>query len=130
MVVLPVSGGCIATTQVFGWLTTAEPPRTDGVWSSPKKSVVDASVPQGGGLESGRRPVYDDDELLLLVSKPNHGGGLRFNPIPQEANKDKDEEAYEDEKMKDVEREDEFYSLLWPLALDLLAALMEESFIG
>ncbi|RWW42286.1 hypothetical protein BHE74_00052175 [Ensete ventricosum] len=75
-------------------------------------------------------PVYDDDELLLLVSKPNHGGGLRFNPIPQEANKDKDEEAYEDEKMKDVEREDEFYSLLWPLALDLLAALMEESFIG
>ena len=48
--------------------------------------------------------VYDDDELLLLMSKPNQGGGMRFDLIPKAANEDKDEEAYgDDEEMKDVE---------------------------
>ncbi|RWW30069.1 hypothetical protein GW17_00005354 [Ensete ventricosum] len=61
--------------------------------------------------------VYDDDEPLLFVSKYNQGGGVRFNPIPEAANEDKDEETYgegedEDEETEDVEPEDEFYGLL------------------
>ncbi|URE41329.1 ABC transporter [Musa troglodytarum] len=42
--------------------------------------------------------VNDDDELLLFVSKPNQRGGVLFNPIPEAANEDKDEEAYIDDK--------------------------------
>ncbi|URD86637.1 STYKc [Musa troglodytarum] len=57
--------------------------------------------------------VYDDNELLLLMSKPNQGGGVRFNLIPEATNEDKDEEAYSnDEEMEDVERDDEFYGLV------------------
>ncbi|URE40049.1 hypothetical protein MUK42_14868 [Musa troglodytarum] len=38
---------------------------------------------------------------------------MRFNPILEAANTDKDEEAYDDNKeTKDVKREDEFYGLL------------------
>ncbi|XP_064971910.1 E3 ubiquitin-protein ligase WAV3-like [Musa acuminata AAA Group] len=49
--------------------------------------------------------VYDDDEPLLLVPKPNQGGGVRFNPIPEATNEDKDEDEY-------GEGEDEFHGLL------------------
>ncbi|CAL9052447.1 unnamed protein product [Musa banksii] len=56
--------------------------------------------------------VYDDDEPLLIVSKPNQGGVMRFNPIPEAANEDKDDEDGEDEETEDVERDDEFYGLL------------------
>ncbi|RWW59418.1 hypothetical protein BHE74_00033655, partial [Ensete ventricosum] len=57
--------------------------------------------------------VYDNDEPLLLVSKPNQGGGMRFNPILEAANEDKDEEAYdEEEETQDTKQEDEFYGLL------------------
>ncbi|URD97175.1 zinc finger family protein [Musa troglodytarum] len=56
--------------------------------------------------------VYDDDEPLLIVSRRNQGGGMRFNPIPEAANEDKDEEDGEDEETEAVEREDEFYGLL------------------
>ncbi|WOL08078.1 hypothetical protein Cni_G16830 [Canna indica] len=53
--------------------------------------------------------VYDDDEPLLVVSKPNHGGGMRFNPIPEAANED---EYGDDDEIEDLEREDEFHGLL------------------
>ncbi|RWW78990.1 hypothetical protein BHE74_00012745 [Ensete ventricosum] len=57
--------------------------------------------------------VYDDDEPLLLVPKPNQGGGVRFNPIPEAANEDKDEDEYgDDEETDDFDREDEFHGLL------------------
>ncbi|RZS00580.1 hypothetical protein BHM03_00030309, partial [Ensete ventricosum] len=42
--------------------------------------------------------VYDNDEPLLLVSKPNQGGGMRFNPRLEAANEDKDEEDYDEEE--------------------------------
>lgn len=43
--------------------------------------------------------VYDDDELLLLVLKPNQGEGKQFNPISKATNEDKDKKAYDDDKM-------------------------------
>ncbi|URD75646.1 hypothetical protein MUK42_24043 [Musa troglodytarum] len=48
-----------------------------------------------------------------LCRSPTREGGVRFNSIPEAANEDKDEEAYDnDEVTEDVEREDEFYGLL------------------
>lgn len=42
--------------------------------------------------------VYDDNEPLLLVLKPNQGGGMQFNPISKVANEDNDKEAYDNDK--------------------------------
>ncbi|WOL19343.1 hypothetical protein Cni_G28141 [Canna indica] len=79
--------------------------------SGGERSFVDGREPQ---LEQNRVPVgataaklYNDDEPLLFVSKVNPGGALRFNPIPEVA----DEEENENEE-NDLEPEDELQGLL------------------
>lgn len=53
------------------------------------------------------------DKMLLLVLKSNQRGSMRFNPIPEVSNQNKDEEPYHnEEETEDIEWEDEFYGLL------------------
>ncbi|RRT39494.1 hypothetical protein B296_00003991, partial [Ensete ventricosum] len=46
---LPVSGGSTGTAQVFGWLNCPG----WGLVLTQRRSIVDAGVPQEGGLGSG-----------------------------------------------------------------------------
>ncbi|EHA8588291.1 E3 ubiquitin-protein ligase WAV3 [Cocos nucifera] len=69
------------------------------------------------GSEAENRPVsapavvkkvYDDDEPLLLSTKPSHSGaGFRFNPIP-EANEDDESGGNQDDELE-AEGEEEFH---------------------
>ncbi|RWW69533.1 hypothetical protein BHE74_00022860 [Ensete ventricosum] len=56
--------------------------------------------------------VYDDDEPLLAAYKTNQGGGVRFNPIPEVANEDEDEDEYGNNEGNNLDQEDEFHGLL------------------
>ncbi|RWW04395.1 hypothetical protein BHE74_00002565 [Ensete ventricosum] len=85
-------------------------------------SGADRNASKGGERQLGQNrltaaaaaaaaKVYNDDEPLLIVSTTNKGGGVRFNPIPEAANEDKDEEERGNDE-DDWERVNKFRGLL------------------
>ncbi|RWV98547.1 hypothetical protein GW17_00038598, partial [Ensete ventricosum] len=74
--------------------------------------------------------VYDDDEPLLLVSKPNQRGSVWFNPIPKASKEDKQEEAYDNnEETKDMSKAGGILVIMMPQATLLSKERRHRSYV-